>query len=126
MYKIERNSFLFSIRCTFCAVCLPPLVTMGCRHSDWWPDDRLLVLLLWCPNKHPTLSHGNSTSGNLAFRLFGKAAQLFLDLFTSNIFPTYESYFPLQSRMFQVGEDCEVMIRIDEESDDEEFQLISG
>jgi len=29
-------------------------------------------------------------------------------------------------RMFQVGEDCEVMIRVDEESEDEDFQLVSG
>ena len=29
-------------------------------------------------------------------------------------------------KMFEVGGDCEVMIRVDEESDDEDFQLISG
>ena len=28
--------------------------------------------------------------------------------------------------MFQVGEDCEVMIRVDEESEEEDFQLVSG
>ena len=28
--------------------------------------------------------------------------------------------------MFQVGEDCEVMIRVDEDSEEEDFQLVSG
>ena len=32
----------------------------------------------------------------------------------------------LFQRMFQVGEDCEVMIRVDEDSEEEDFQLVSG
>ena len=34
--------------------------------------------------------------------------------------------FSCRARMFQVGEDCEVMIRVDEESEEEDFELVSG
>ena len=49
-----------------------------------------------------------------------------LELWRVTKFPYASVGIDLFQRMFQVGEDCEVMIRVDEDSEEEDFQLVSG